>query len=536
MLYIKSMNSNIKKLTALTVCLVIFAACAGNGEGTVEESTVTNRTIERLEAKLAKERAKEEARMTRKGKIDLDTLAEGVSSMEELEARAEALEAGIRSDKAGKDSSAKQENSGQRKEVEEVRSKPEKQKKEKAVKEKKSKAEIRAERKAKRAARRKTAVEEPQNDSIPVLGFWEEDYIKEVYTVQSGETFSGAMGRLGLSATDAYNLVQVSDTLFDVRKFRAGNVMNAYFSGDSLCRQLEYLVYVNDRVKSTIFKCKDSLAVWTYEKPVIIRNRYSDITIEESLWNDMIKAGASPLLIVDLADVYAWTVDFFTLREGDRFRAFYTEKVVDDEVFAIDRIQYCLYNRGAYEINAVYYDQGDGGNKYWNEKGESMKKAFLKAPLKFNRVSSKFTYHRKHPISGVVKPHTGVDYAAPAGTPVRTIGDGTVVSAGWGGAGGNTIKIKHNSVYTTAYLHLKGFAKGIKAGAKVHQGDVIGYVGSTGASTGPHLDFRVWKNGSPIDPLKMESPSADPAKKENLPAIDSLFHVYRSQIDSLNAE
>lgn len=510
------MDNIVKKITAISVCMLAFAACGNNGEDNVQEGTVTNRTIEKLEARLARERAKEEARMARKGRIDLDTLAEGASSMEELEARAEALDNGI-----------SLQEKAPRKNRSEIRA-------EKEAEKKAAKEAARAEKAAKKEARRRNqTVDEPQNDSIPVLGFWEEDFIKEVYTVQNGETFSGAMGRLGLSASESYNLVQASDTLFDVRKFRAGNVMNAYFSKDSLNRRLEYLVYVNDRVRSTIFKCQDSLAAWTYEKPVIIRDKYSDITIEESLWNDMIKAGASPLLIVDLADVYAWTVDFFTLRQGDRFRAFYTEKVVDDEVFAIDRIQYCLYNRGNYELNAVYYDQGDGGNKYWNEKGESMKKAFLKAPLKFNRVSSRFTYNRKHPISGVVKPHTGVDYAAPAGTPVRAIGDGTVISAGWGGAGGNTIKIKHNSVYTTAYLHLKGFAKGIKAGAKVHQGDVIGYVGSTGASTGPHLDFRVWKNGSPIDPLKMESPSADPARKENLPAIDSLFHSYRSRIESI---
>lgn len=370
-----------------------------------------------------------------------------------------------------------------------------------------------------------------QNDSIPAMGFWIEDYMLESSVIKNGETFSGTMMRLGLSAQEAFNLAGISSEVFDVRKMRAGNRMDAYYSGDSLSRKLEYAVYRNDRVLSTIFKCSDSLAVWTYEKPVIIRDRYSDITISVSLWNDMLDAGASPLLISELSDIFAWTVDFFTLREGDRFRVFYTEKLVDDEVFAIDNVEYCLYNRGDYELNAISFDQGDGGNKYWNEKGESMKKAFLKAPLKFNRISSKFTYHRKHPVYGTVRPHTGVDYAAPAGTPVRTIGDGTVISAGWDShGGGNMIKIRHNSVYTTAYLHLKGFAKGIRSGAKVHQGDVIGYVGSTGASTGPHLDFRVWKNGTPINPLTMESPSAEPARQENLPAIDSLYRFYHEQL------
>jgi murein DD-endopeptidase MepM/ murein hydrolase activator NlpD len=179
------------------------------------------------------------------------------------------------------------------------------------------------------------------------------------------------------------------------------------------------------------------------------------------------------------------------------------------------------------------FDQGDGGNLYWNEQGESLRKAFLKAPLKYTRISSGFTYHRKHPVTGQVRAHTAVDYAAPAGTPVMSIGDGTVLSAGWSGGGGSTVKIRHNSVYTTAYLHLSRYAEGIRAGVRVRQGDVIGYVGSTGVSTGPHLDFRVWKNGMPVNPLTMESPRTDPIRRENLPALDSVTVRYRALIDSL---
>ena len=155
-----------------------------------------------------------------------------------------------------------------------------------------------------------------------------------------------------------------------------------------------------------------------------------------------------------------------------------------------------------------------------------MRKAFLKAPLKFNRVSSGFSYARKHPVTGKVRPHTGVDYAAPMGTPVMSIGDGTVISRKNEGAGGNVVRIKHNSVYTTAYQHLSKFAAGLKPGQRVRQGEVIGYVGSTGSSTGPHLDFRVWRNGSPINPLTLESPSQEPIKEENKAALDSLFRQY----------
>ena len=162
-----------------------------------------------------------------------------------------------------------------------------------------------------------------------------------------------------------------------------------------------------------------------------------------------------------------------------------------------------------------------------------MRKAFLKAPLNFSRISSGFSYNRKHPVTGQIKAHTGVDYAAPTGTPVVSIGDGTVLSAGWGGAGGNTVKIRHNSVYTTGYLHLSKFASGIKAGARVSQGQVIGYVGSTGTSTGPHLDFRVWKNGTPINPLTMDSPPEEPILPENKPALDSMAVYYRQLMEDL---
>ena len=181
------------------------------------------------------------------------------------------------------------------------------------------------------------------------------------------------------------------------------------------------------------------------------------------------------------------------------------------------------------------FNQKDGGNIYWNEKGESMRKAFLKAPLKFSRISSGFSYARKHPITKKVKPHTGVDYAAPMNTPVMTIGDGVVTSMKHEGAGGKTIRIKHNSIYSTAYLHLNGYAKGLKVGQRVTQGQVIGYVGSTGGSTGPHLDFRVWKNGSPINPLTMDSPPAEPVKEESREAFQQAYEKYKAQIEEIQA-
>ncbi len=377
---------------------------------------------------------------------------------------------------------------------------------------------------------RKVSPAAEAEEPLPPIGFWTDRYESEVSEVRNGEAFGSLMSRLGMGVSQAYRLADASASVFDVRKMRAGNKVTAYYDTDSIPRLLSYVVYENDRIRSTVFQCRDSLAVWTYDKPVSVERLKADVTIRNSLWNDMLAAGASPLLILELADIYAWTVDFFGLQPGDRFRAIYEQRVCDGEVIDISKVDFAVYNRGTYEACAVRFDQGDGGNKYWNEKGGSMRKAFLKAPLKFNRISSGFSYNRKHPVTGKVKPHTAVDYAAPAGTPVHALGDGTVISAGWAGGGGNTVKIRHNSVYTTGYLHLSRFGKGIKAGVRVHQGDVIGYVGSTGVSTGPHLDFRVWKNGTPVNPLKLESPSAEPIRKENLPALDSLYRAYREEL------
>ena len=167
---------------------------------------------------------------------------------------------------------------------------------------------------------------------------------------------------------------------------------------------------------------------------------------------------------------------------------------------------------------------------YFDAEGNSLRKAFLKAPLNYKRISSKFTYARKHPVYKVVRPHTGVDYAAPTGTPVVSIGDGVVTMKQYKGGGGNTVKIKHNSTYTTAYLHLSKYAKGLTVGKHVKQGEVIGYVGSTGASTGPHLDFRVWKNGSPIDPLKMQSPPAEPIPAQYKDTFATIVAGYKEKI------
>ena len=351
--------------------------------------------------------------------------------------------------------------------------------------------------------------------------------------VKDGQFFSTLMMHLGMSAQEAYDLTQECGQTFDVKSLRVGNSYKAYY--DDLTGSLLYVIYDRDRTSQVVFSCQPPYEVKLHVKPIITEQRYADVTINTSLWVDMRDAGVSPELIISLSDIYAWTVDFFGLQKGDRFRVLYEERLCDGDVVAVDTVRYAIFSHNNQDFPCVMYNQGDGGNIYWNEKGESMRKAFLKAPLKFSRISSGFSYARRHPVTRKVRPHTGVDYAAPKGTPVMTIGDGTVTSIKYEGAGGKTIRIRHNSVYSTAYLHLSGYAKGLKVGQRVRQGQVIGYVGSTGRSTGPHLDFRVWKNGTPINPLKMQSPPAEPIKSSSKDAFAAAHEKYKAQIDTIQA-
>ena len=374
----------------------------------------------------------------------------------------------------------------------------------------------------------------PPRDTVYPLGFCTDSFDRVEGVLRNGEIFTGLMQRLGLDARQAQELAMEADSVFDMRRLRAGNRWQAYYDTDTLSAgDLRYVVYEQDKVHLTVFQCREPYGAWKVEKPVESIRRTADVTIRTSLWNDMVAADVSPQLIVQLSEIYAWTVDFFSLQKGDRFRVLYDEDFCDGEVIGIHAVDYAVFSRDTLDIPAVRFQQEDGKDQYWKESGESLKKAFLKAPLKFTRISSGFSYHRKHPVYGYTRAHTGVDYAAPTGTPVMSIGDGTVISKGWGGGGGNTVKIRHNSVYTTAYLHLSRYAAGLKVGDHVRQGEVIGYVGMTGTATGPHLDFRVWKNGTPVNPLTMESPEADPIATEFLPALDSVSRQFRAELDSL---
>ena len=318
-------------------------------------------------------------------------------------------------------------------------------------------------------------------------------------------------------------LIQLPRKEFDLRKIRAGNPYSIFLSKDSTAT-LNYFVYEHtpvEFVKLQFFP--DSIAVVHGEKPITkARNKVIGV-IESSLWNAMVDNGNDPMLANELSDIYAWSIDFFGLQPKDSFAIVYDDLYVDTNRIGYGKVYAAYFRHSNEDFFAIPFVQ-DSVESFFDDEGNSLRKAFLKAPLKYSRVSSGFSNARLHPILKIRRPHHGVDYAAPMGTPVYAIGDGKIMSAkgGYNRGAGNIIKIKHNSVYTTAYLHLKGFAKGIKGGVYVKQGDLIGYVGSTGLSTGPHLDFRFYKNGKAIDPLKVEAPPVEPVHEENKAAFDSV--------------
>ena len=269
----------------------------------------------------------------------------------------------------------------------------------------------------------------------------------------------------------------------------------------------------------------DSFYLWHDTLPLIVERRKAEFTITSSLWQAITDKNLPVELALELSEIYAWTINFFALQPGDSVRVLYDEQFVEGSRIGIGRIYAAHFYHGKKWLPAYYLDDKKASG-YFDDEGKSLRKTFLKAPLNYKRISSHFSYARKHPVYHVVRPHTGVDYAAPAGTPVVALGDGAVTFRAYKGGGGNTIRIRHNSTYETGYLHLSKYAKGLKVGQYVKQGEVIGYVGSTGASTGPHLDFRVWKNGTPVNPLTLDSPSAEPVPYELRQAYDSLANHY----------
>lgn len=332
-------------------------------------------------------------------------------------------------------------------------------------------------------------------------------------TVKPNQNFSAILASLKVDNKTAYDLTEKTNEVFDLRKLRHGQPYTALCTKDSL-QKLQYLIYEISPTNYLVFKLKDTLEVYRGEKEVTIKIDTAAGYIKSSLWESMVTSGLNPGLAAEMSDIYAWSIDFFGIQEGDYYKLIYQSLLVEGKPLGYGKILSTQFNHKGKDYFAILFSQ-DSVSDYFDENGQSLKKAFLKAPLKFSRISSKFTNSRYHPVLKIYRAHHGVDYAAPSGTPVHSIGNGVVIARAWDSrGGGNFVKIKHPNSYTTTYMHLKGFATGIQTGTKVKQGQLIGYVGSTGLSTGPHLDFRVYQNGRPVNPLTIVSPPSEPVKSK----------------------
>ena len=309
-------------------------------------------------------------------------------------------------------------------------------------------------------------------------------------------------------------IVKASKNIFDVRKINAGQNYTVLCSRDSIDKA-NFLIYEIDPVNYVVFDLTKDMSVYIGKKDIEVRFKNAQGEINNSLWITMEDKGLSPRLTHELSTIYAWTIDFFKIQKGDAFKVYYEDRYIDNKYIGIGRIIASEFIHNNKSYFAFYYKENNDRGDYYNEKGETLRKAFLMAPVDYKRISSRYSKNRKHPVTGRWKGHFGTDYAAATGTPIWTTADGIVVKASYTRNNGNYVKIKHNNTYTTQYLHMSKIKSGIKRNVKVKQGQIIGYVGSTGLATGPHVCYRFWKNGRQVDPYKQKLPPGDPIKKEN---------------------
>ncbi len=323
--------------------------------------------------------------------------------------------------------------------------------------------------------------------------------------------------KYGVNYSDIDLAARRSKPVFDVRHIRQGNHYSVLCKNDSI-EKVQYFIYEESSISYIVFDLRDSIHIHKGLKEVIIHQKHVSGSIASSLWNAIVEADADPNLANELSEIFAWTVDFFGVKKGDAFNVVYEELFVENQKVGLGKVLAASFEHAGENQYAFYFIQDSVGD-YFDEKGGSLRRAFLKAPLKFKRISSRYSTSRLHPVLKYRRPHLGVDYAAAVGTPVLTVGDGVVEKMWRTREGGRQIKIKHNGTYSTAYLHLSGYAKGINTGKKVKQGDVIAYVGKSGLVTGPHLDFRFYRNGKAIDPLKVKSPAVQPVDSAYMTAF-----------------
>lgn len=351
-------------------------------------------------------------------------------------------------------------------------------------------------------------------------------------TVQPGDTITSLLGDI-FTPRQIYILNKSSQSVFPLSRLCAGQ----NYELSLLDGRFESFVYDIDREEQLVVKPEgDGFAVTKIPIEYAVKTELVTGTINSSLFEAVVESGEKESLAIALADIFAWDVDFIRdIQVGDSFEALVEKRFREGSAAGYGRILAARFTNQGQAYNAYLFQDGDQAPAYYDEKGHSVRKAFLKAPLSFSRISSGFNMRRLHPITKKIRPHPAIDYAAPTGTPIKTVADGTVTFAAYKRYNGNCVKIRHPGGWVTMYNHMSRYGRGIKKGVKVRQGQLIGYVGTTGRSTGPHLDFRMYKNGVAVNPLKVKSPPSAPVSTKRLASFKLVVNRLASRLDGIGA-
>ena len=347
-------------------------------------------------------------------------------------------------------------------------------------------------------------------------------------SVKRGQTMGEILYLNHIDHFEINKIVEKSKGIFDVRRVNTGKKYTVICASDST-KKAQYFIYEIDATNYVVFDLRGEIDVYKGKKPVTVKLKTASGIIKSSLWLTMEEQKLSPKLTAELSTIYAWTIDFFKIQKNDGFRVYYEDKYIDGQYIGIGRLLAAEFTHKGQDFYSFYYKENENFGDYYDEQGKTLRKAFLMAPVDYKRISSRYSKRRKHPVTGRWKGHFGTDYAAEKGTPIWSTANGTIIAATYTKNNGNYVKVRHNGTYTTQYLHMSKIKPGIRKGVFVKQGDIIGYVGSTGLATGPHVCYRFWKNDKQVDPFKQKLPPGDPIKKENREAYmlakDSLMQI-----------
>ncbi len=376
--------------------------------------------------------------------------------------------------------------------------------------------------------------EEKKPPIIKEFGYILDNFTVVKDTIKPGDSFGAIMDSHGMSRARVFEITNKIKDTFNVAKIRAGKPYMLLKSKDTT-EKAQIFVYQNNKIDYTVIDFRDSIIAKKNKKPVKLVEKIASGTIESSLMQTFDDLDLNFLVAYNMADIYAWTIDFTRLQAGDRFKVVYTERFIDDTISAgIDNIKATYFEHRNKPIYAFRFmdDSIHNSHDYFDEEANNLRRAFLRAPVKFSRISSRYNLKRRIKYYGnKIRPHRGTDFAAPVGTPILATADGIVTKSERRGGNGKYVKIRHNATYDTQYLHMSKQA--VKVGEFVKQGDVIGYIGMTGNTSGPHVCYRFWKNGKEVDPFRQELPTSKPLADSLRPSFYKHIEPLRTQLDSI---